>query len=96
MGAGWELNGASEMASDARKIFSGHHPKLRRDGRTMTFIYQKIELDEIGKKQQIYFMIGDSPREVQDVLNKLSEHGMPVHLIPSQGKPHSNVSGDNS
>lgn len=75
---GWAQSGASKMTSNGRTIFSGHLPELQRDGRKMVFFYQSIELDEIGQKQRISFMTGDRPRKIQDVLDELTQHGMPV------------------
>ena len=78
---GWAQTGASKMTSNGRKIFRGHHPEMQRDGRKMIFYYQSIELDvdgPNGQKERVHFMKRDCPREIQDVLDDLTQHGIPI------------------
>ena len=77
--AGWALSEAREIISGGRKIFSGHHPELRREGRKMTFFYQCIvcdQLDDAGSNRRIPFMTGDQPREIQHILDELTQLGV--------------------
>ena len=68
------------MKINGREIFTGHQPELQRDGKTLVFFYQSIELDEIGQNRPIFFMEEGRPRKIQDVIGELEENGVPVCL----------------